>query len=223
MNQIICTSSSNLEISNKNYQKKNLFRILFYVFVFMSISFSIYYIYFRYDIYISERISQKILDNLNITFLYNNTSDYTANLINQEILLDNSKNISVSAIGIIEIKKINIVYPILSELNKDFLKISPCRFYGPNPNSVGNLCIAAHNYKNESFFSNISNLVNGDIITIYDVYGNSIDYVVYNNYTSSANDTECMSQNTNNSKIVTLVTCDSRDNKYRTIVKAKEL
>lgn len=32
----------------------------------------------------------------------------------------------------------------------------------------GNLCIAAHNYKNDTFFSNISKLEIGDLITIYD-------------------------------------------------------
>ena len=32
----------------------------------------------------------------------------------------------------------------------------------------GNLCIAAHNYKDGTFFSNISELEIGDIITIYD-------------------------------------------------------
>lgn len=32
----------------------------------------------------------------------------------------------------------------------------------------GNLCIAGHNYKNESFFSNLSKLKIGDIIEIHD-------------------------------------------------------
>ncbi|MCI8621812.1 MAG: sortase [Clostridia bacterium] len=32
----------------------------------------------------------------------------------------------------------------------------------------GNLCIAGHNYKNDTFFSNISKLNYGDIIEIHD-------------------------------------------------------
>ena len=32
-----------------------------------------------------------------------------------------------------------------------------------------------------------------------------------------------MNQNTHNKKIITLVTCDSIDNNFRTIVKAKEI
>lgn len=87
----------------------------------------------------------------------------------------------------------------------------------------GNLCIVAHNYNNGTFFSDISTLVNGDIITIYDVSNISYDYIVYNVYKTHSKDLECISQNTNGSKIVTLVTCDSINNNYRIIVKAKEL
>ena len=128
-----------------------------------------------------------------------------------------------SIIGVIEIQKLNIVYPILSEINKDYLKISTCRFYGPYPNEAGNLCIAAHNYKNGTFFSNLSDLVNGDIITIYDSNKKYHDYIVYAVYTTDYKDIECMSQKTNNKKIITLVTCNTFDNHYRTIVKAKEI
>lgn len=103
------------------------------------------------------------------------------------------------------------------------MKISPCKFYGPYINHIGNVCIAAHNYKNDTFFSNISKLVNGDIITIYDVSGNYIDYVVYDNYTANSKDLSPIRQDTNGLRIITLVTCDSFNNHYRTIIKAKEI
>lgn len=231
MNQIIYTSNSNLEgieindfyLNRKSNFKKYLLKMFFYILVFIAVSLTIYYIYFRYDIYQSEKISQKLLKNFEITSIYSNNQDYTVNPVNREIFYDDSMELSSFVIGIIEIKKIDIVYPILSEINKNFLKISPCKFYGPMPNEVGNLCIAAHNYKNDSFFSNLSALKNGDIVTIYDTSGTFIDYVIYSIYTSSYADTECMNQNTNNNRIITLVTCDSQDNKYRTIVKAKEI
>ena len=231
MNQIIYTSNSNLEgieindfyLNRKSNFKKYLLKMFFYILVFIAVSLTIYYIYFRYDLYQSEKISQKLLKNFEITSIYSNNQDYTVNPVNREIFYDDSMELSSFVIGIIEIKKIDIVYPILSEINKNFLKISPCKFYGPMPNEVGNLCIAAHNYKNDSFFSNLSTLKNGDIVTIYDTSGTFIDYVIYSIYTSSYADTECMNQNTNNNRIITLVTCDSQDNKYRTIVKAKEI
>ena len=73
-----------------------------------------------------------------------------------------------SVIGIIKIDSIKISYPILSKINDDLLKISPCRFYGPMPNQIGNLCIAAHNYNDNRFFSKLDKLQNNDIIYIYD-------------------------------------------------------
>lgn len=87
----------------------------------------------------------------------------------------------------------------------------------------GNLCIAGHNYNNSTFFSDISTLVNGDVITIYDSSNSSYDYIVYNVYKTHSNDLECVSQNTNGSRVVTLITCDNISNNYRIIVKAKEL
>lgn len=220
MNQIICTSNSNISIVTEYHKKSNIFRILFYFLTTICFSTFLYYLYFRYSLYSSEKISKELLNNFNITSIYSSNSDYTANLVSKNLNLAESSNYSV--IGILEIKKINITYPILSEINKNFLKISPCRFYGPYPNEIGNLCIAAHNYKNGTFFSNLSDLKNGDIITIYDSNNSSVDYVVYKVYTSSASNLECINQNTNNLKEITLITCNSLDNNYRTIVKAKE-
>ncbi len=221
MNQIIITPSYTNHIEKvENKNKKNLLLLQFFIVLSILIFVCIYYMFFRYDLYASEKISQKIIDNYNITSLYKNNTDYTAKRTNQEIY--DFSDSSTNTIGIIEIKKLNITYPILSDLNKDLLKISPCRFYGPNPNEIGNLCIAAHNYKNDTFFSKLKTLVNGDIITIYDKQQNSIDYVVYNVYTTTANDLECINQNTHNRRVVTLITCDSIDNHYRTIVKARE-
>ena len=74
-----------------------------------------------------------------------------------------------TVIGLIEIKKININYPIISSYNNDLLKIAPCRFYGPMPNEVGNICIAGHNYNSYKFFSRLKNLSIGDVITIFDL------------------------------------------------------
>ncbi len=87
----------------------------------------------------------------------------------------------------------------------------------------GNLCIAGHNYKNDSFFSNISKLINGDIITIYDNSGSNCDYIVYNVYKTPSNNLECINQETYGLRFITLVTCDDVNNNYRVIVKAKEL
>lgn len=228
MNQIICASTidfSNINNKkNKSLQRKTfLYIFLFYCLIFISLSLTIYYIFYRFDLYNSERLSQKILNDYNIISIYNKSSDYSINMPSNKVQLDNYDEVSGYVIGIIEIKKIDIIYPILSETSRELLKLSPCKFFGPNPNEVGNLCIAAHNYKNNTFFSNLSNLKNGDIISIYDINGKSVDYIVFKVYRTNYKDLECMNQNTNKSRIITLVTCDTLDNNFRTIVKAKEI
>lgn len=136
MNQIIYNSSGSLDLPRKNYRKRKLFNSLFVILLILSIFLFIYYIFFRYDLYQHEKISQKLLDNYSITTLYPTTNDYTASKVNSKVFLSNIDNASNSVIGIIEIKKLNIVYPILSEINKESLKVSPCKFYGVNPNEV---------------------------------------------------------------------------------------
>ncbi len=87
------------------------------------------------------------------------------------------------------------------------------------PNQNGNLCIAAHNYDNYKFFSNISYLSNGDEILIYDSYGNKVVYHVFDNYEVSENNLSPLESFKNNKKQVTLVTCNNSNSK-RIIVKA---
>lgn len=86
----------------------------------------------------------------------------------------------------------------------------------------GNLCVAAHNYKNDTFFSNISKLETGDIIKISDDSGITLEYEVYDTKKIKQTDLSCTNQNTNGLRKVTLITCDSFDDSFRTIVKAKE-
>ena len=125
-----------------------------------------------------------------------------------------------TTVGSISIPVIDVNYPILSETSDDLLKVSVCKFWGCNPNEVGNLCIAGHNYRNTRFFSKALNLVVGDTIEITDLYKNTVTYTVFDKYTVDPNDVSCTSQLTNGKKIVTLITC-TNDNKQRVVIKAE--
>lgn len=87
----------------------------------------------------------------------------------------------------------------------------------------GNLCIAGHNYKNNTFFSNLSKLEIGDIINIKDINGNTLDYKIYDIYKSTQTDLSSVNQDTNNLRVITLITCDNFNDNFRTVVKAKEI
>lgn len=125
-------------------------------------------------------------------------------------------------VGIIQIPKIELEYPILSETSDELLKISVCKFWGPNPNEVGNLCIAGHNYTNTRAFSQAYKLQKGDIIEIKDLSGKVVKYEVYTQYVVKSNDTTPTSQITHGKKEVTLITC-TNGIKERRIIKALEI
>ena len=112
-------------------------------------------------------------------------------------------------------------YAILNESTDELLKISPCYFWGSNPNEVGNFCVVGHNYRNNKFFSKVPNLVDGDEIYITDLTGRKLTYEVYDKYVVNPNNLESTSQLTNGLKEVTLITC-TRGNKERLIIKAKQ-
>ena len=90
------------------------------------------------------------------------------------------------------------------------------------PNEIGNLCIAGHNYVDYKFFSRLHELNINDVITIFDLNGNFKNYSIYKKYEVLSTDVSCTSQETNNLRIVTLLTCNNVNGK-RLVVKAKEI
>ena len=108
------------------------------------------------------------------------------------------------------------------EETDSLLKISPCKFWGPQINEVGNYCIVGHNYRNERFFSKVKNLEIGDTFTISEISGRTVTYKIYDKYTVEPENRSCTSQLTGGKKEVTLITCTD-NSEYRIIVKAREV
>lgn len=240
MNQILVTEK--LYITPELKKKKKLYKFNFIIsIVLMTVLFS-FFVYAEYDRNKSADISQDILSGIN----NDNTtikSDDQAWIIaldgndedNQEIITTStteykgltdtytaSDGKQYEIVGIVNIPSINVNYPILSKTDDDLLKVSVCKFWGSNPNQIGNLCIAGHNYRNKRFFSKVPTLKVGDIIEITDLNDNKQKYSVYDKYTVDPTDTSCTSQVTNGKKIVTLITCTD-DSKQRVIVQAEAM
>lgn len=207
MNQILVTKEYNRERKIKIFR----FKLQFYVSTLFFIILMILFSSMVYSNTKKEQNSKGLTDSFNISTLYE------ASLNN----IDKS-NTESFVIGIIEIEKIKINYPIISNQNDELLKISPCKFAGPAPNKVGNLCIAGHNYADKRFFGRLKELSINDKITIYDLSGNSLDYFIYEKREIDSHDLSCMSQETNGEKIVTLITCNNMSDK-RLLIKAKTL
>ena len=172
---------------------------------------------FSYSIYIKkkENISKQLMSNYSISQLYSNT-EKLSDIINT---YQNEQH-QFTVIGVIEIPKINISYPILSNVSDELLKIAPCKISGPMPNEMGNLCIAGHNYENYKFFSKVPNLNVNDEIIIYNLNGNKQTYLVYDKYEVDILDLSPLQESKGIPKQITLITCNNK-NRNRIIVKAK--
>ena len=205
MNQIIYLNDNQY----KKTHNKNHFYLFILIFIIsvLSLILLLYYFINYYRIsQINNEFSESLSDVVRIQSLYKDAISY---------------NNSFPIIGQIEIKKININYPIFSESNDDLLKLGICRLYGPQPNNVGNMCLVGHNYNNEKFFSKLNNLEINDIITIYDIDNIFVNYEVTNIFEIESNNTSVLSQNINYREI-TLITCNNF-NKKRLVIKAKEI
>ena len=214
MNQILITN-----LKSKTINKKKFFKIQLILSVIAILIFAGFYIFYKIKLDKREKFSNSLIKNYNILKLYSSNNPSASN----ESINNQTDNISSNSlvIGIIEIPKINLFYPIFSELSDDLLKVSPCRFYGEMPDKNSNLCIAGHNYDNDKFFSHIPSLNYDDEIIIHDNFGNSFFYTVIKNYEVEENDLSPIYDKISNSYELTLITCNNINNN-RIIIKAKK-
>ena len=171
----------------------------------------------------TENNEEVVIDNTNNSA---NTNTGTQPASNRRTTQTTTEGYRYATIATISIPKINLQYPILdgetdSEAETEaLLKISPTKFWGSDPNEVGNFCIVGHNYRNSKFFSKVPTLENGDIIEITDLEGRTLRYSIYNKYEVVPEDLSCTSQLTNGKKEITVITC-TNDSKMRVIVIAR--
>ena len=247
MNQILV--SQKVYVTPDMKKKKVFFKFEFFLSIILLVILSTYCIYAEYDRNKEEAVSKEILEQIEFqdttvveqvivitlnSALENEEEDTTIQLAQQvtEVEIDPEETelkqandgTSYYTIGVINIPKIDVNYPILqleSGSIDTLLKISPCKFWGADPNKVGNLCIVGHNYRNSKFFSKVPKLEVGDTFEIQDLSGKTITYEIYDKYIVEPSDTSCTSQLTGGKREVTLITC-TNDNKQRVIVKARE-
>ena len=134
-----------------------------------------------------------------------------------------NKNIykGYKVVGIIEIPKIKIKYPILEKTTVQSMLVSVTKFWGPDINEFGNVTIVGHNNFSGTMFGKTKNLENGDIIKLTDLKNNTIEYEVFNKYSIDPNDVSCIKSVEPKTREVTLITC-TKGHKERLVVKARE-
>ena len=153
------------------------------------------------------------------------------NITNEEIVTNKYEEVKKEEVSLeykgyeitakLEIPKINLETYVLKTYSNESLNISVVKFWGAKPNTLGNFCIAGHNFKNKNMFHDLKDLNVGDNLFIIDNNIGRVEYEIYNIYKVLPDDVRCLSQETKGEKEVTLITC-TNDSSKRIIVKAKE-
>ena len=249
MNQILVTEK--LYITPEMKRKKLIYKIELFLSVFLICLLFSYYIYAEYDRNKSEEVSKDILaqikeqvddtvkteDDGKIVVILevagaqeepNNQTETTNKAqTNNATKIDTKTYTSKDGVkytteAILKIPKINIEYPVLSATSDALLFVSLNKYWGPEPNEVGNYCIVGHYYENGKMFGKLHKLKNGDKAELTDLSGNTLKYQVYNKYVVEPTDTRCTSQLTDGRKELTLITC-TNGGKQRLVVKLRQV
>lgn len=240
MNQILVTEK--LYVTPEMKRKKIIYKIEFFLSIFLICLLFSYYIYAEYDRNKTAGVSQEILaqlkydqdatvknadDDVIVVILDKNQEEKHEGEMNTKPNIDTNTYVSTDGVeytteAVLKIPSINIEYPVLSNTSEDLLFVSINKYWGPKPNEIGNYCIVGHYYESGIMFGKLHKLKNGDIAELTDLSGRTIKYQVYNKYVVKPTDTRCTSQLTNGKKELTLITCTNYG-KERLVVKLREM
>lgn len=238
MNQILV--SEKVYVTPELKRKRKTYKVIFILCLILIVILACYYVLAEYDKNQKEQLSRVILDQMTDTTTVEEkvvvvaldepqteeevpiiempSTTTTSNTIDSQITA-NGQTYTTEAI--LDYPKLGISYPVLSEESEELLKVSLCKYWGPNPNKVGNYCIVGHNYKSGKMFGKLSGAEIGDEVNLKDLSGNTVTYVVYNRYVVDPTDVSCTSQLTNGQREITLITCTNYG-QDRLVVKARE-
>ena len=248
MNQILVTEK--LYITPEIKKKKRMYKVRFFLSVFLICILCSYYIYAESDRNKSEEVSHQIAADYSNANKEKENDTTTAKFINDVMIValderqsENAQNDIVedlpqetsvteyvakdgedyTAEAFLTIPKLDISYPVLSKTSDELLKISLNKYWGNGPNNVGNYCIVGHNYANGKLFGKLSQMEIGDIAELKSTSnGKTVQYEAYAKYRVNPDDVSCTSQLTDGKREITLITCKNFGTQ-RLIIKCREI
>lgn len=197
----------------KNQIKSNL-RITILGIIFCIVIYAGFGFYKEKQIELIEAEDQQIIENVSEEIQINPVIPVE---IEQELVPQTYLNYEV--IAKLEIPKINLETNVLKNYTTEGMKVCSSKFFGPEPNEIGNFCIAGHNSRKENMFNHLIDLEKGDELYLTDNNNGKIGYTIYNIYRVKPQNISPIGQETNGNKIVTLITCVNYS-KSRLIVQA---
>lgn len=194
--------------------KLNIYRVLRIVLIIAAIVVAVFVVKKFYNEGKTENSAKEVLAEIKTTIETSET-DEAVQTIDAELE-------GYKVVGIINIPKIDVEYPILEKTTVDSLNVSITKFWGNEINEIGNVTLAGHNNFSGVMFGKIKKLVVGDIIELTDTQNITLKYEVFETKIIDPNDISCILPIEEGRREVTLITCENgKANRF--IVKAKEI
>lgn len=228
-------------------KKKKLYKFLFIISILIIIILVSYYFYGEYQRNKGEAVSKQILNDISFGYASDtmiqddvlvvgldseseetqvqsaDIQDLNLNESNKYTVYISEDGTEYSVDSILTIPTLGIKYPVLTKTSVELLKISLNKFWGGEPNAIGNYCVVGHNYSGSGkMFGKLSKIQMGDVVQLQDSSGRTLEYKVYNKFIVNPDDVSATSQLTNGKKELTLITC-ANSGTQRLVVKCREV
>lgn len=228
-------------------KKRRLYKNIFTMSILIIAILVSYYIYGEYQRNKNESVSKEILNEISFGYASDtmiqedvlvvgldseaedaqiqsgDIQDLNLNESNKYTVYVSENGTEYCVDSILSIPSLGIKYPVLTETSVELLKISLNKFWGGEPNTVGNYCVVGHNYSGSGkMFGKLSKMQMGEVVQLQDASGRTLEYKVYNKFIVNPDDVSATSQLTNGKKELTLITC-ANSGTQRLVVKCREV
>jgi|GEM_PF-2651949 Sortase (surface protein transpeptidase) len=122
-------------------------------------------------------------------------------------------------IGVIEIEKLGLKYPIITYDRIDALLKSVCHYNGPTVNDYGNVVLCSNRKQSGLFFSDIGKLKINDTVVLYGADGKGITYRLLDSFVTSAESEQILLRAFDEDVRELTIFTASSDNKQRYVCK----
>lgn len=182
---------------NRKGKIKDLIKSIFILIIFSTITYISVGIYKESKIKLKEKSKNKIQVE---------EANETTEEVREKVNIPNTY-LDYEVTAKLVIPKIELETYILKDYTKERMDVCPTKFWGPEPNEIGNFCITGHNYKKDNMFYNLIDLEIGDEFYLLDNKNGKYTYTIYDIYKVKPQNTDSLEQDTGGKRIVTLITC----------------
>lgn len=182
---------------NKKGKIKNLIKSIFILVIFSTLMYISVGVYKESRIKLKEKSKNKIQVE---------ETKETTEEVREKVNIPNTY-LDYEVTAKLVIPKIELETYILKDYTKERMDVCPTKFWGPEPNEIGNFCITGHNYKKDNMFYNLIDLEIGDEFYLLDNKNGKYTYTIYDIYKVKPQNTDSLEQDTGGKRIVTLITC----------------